>query len=195
MKVRGIWRGVLAVVAALLPVGCGDGASPSAEANAQADAGSGGNAATTDSGGRSVPDAMLAFRDDGDVFEVSIEGTDQMTYSVNEFTVAPGQMVRITLEHVGTLPAAAMGHNVVVIDRGEDYMEFAADANEQGANHDNEFVPEPVRERVIALTPVIGGGETTTVEFKAPEQTGDYPFLCTFPGHAAQMNGVMKVQQ
>lgn len=194
MKARRIWGGVLAIAAALLLVGCGDGASPSAEANAQAGAGSGDNSATT-ADGLTVPAAMRAFSNDGNIFEVRIEGTDQMTYSVDEFTVAPGQMVRLTLEHVGSLPAAAMGHNVVIIERGEDYMEFAADANEQGANHDNEFVPEPVRERVIAHTEMIGGGESTTVEFKAPEQTGDYPFLCTFPGHAAQMNGMMTVQQ
>jgi uncharacterized protein len=29
--------------------------------------------------------------------------------------------------------------------------------------------------------------------FKVPEIVGDYPYVCTFPGHWSIMNGVMKV--
>jgi len=28
-----------------------------------------------------------------------------------------------------------------------------------------------------------------------PEITGDYPFVCTFPGHWQTMNGVMTVEE
>ena len=31
------------------------------------------------------------------------------------------------------------------------------------------------------------------IEFTAPA-AGDYPYMCTFPGHGAIMKGVMKVQ-
>ncbi|MFW6198024.1 MAG: plastocyanin/azurin family copper-binding protein [Myxococcota bacterium] len=140
-----------------------------------------------------VTDAMKVFEEDDALAEIEIEGTDQMTYSIDEFSVKPGQMVRLTLEHVGNLPADAMGHNVVIIEQGEDYMEFTADANEAGGALENDYLPAGVRDRVIAYTDMIGGGETATVEFRAPEEPGEYPFLCTFPGHAAQMNGIMKV--
>ncbi|MDZ7935461.1 MAG: hypothetical protein U5M51_10985 [Emticicia sp.] len=30
------------------------------------------------------------------------------------------------------------------------------------------------------------------MKFTAPTQTGDYPFVCTFPGHWSIMNGVKK---
>ena len=33
----------------------------------------------------------------------------------------------------------------------------------------------------------------TVLEFTAPKKTGDYPYVCTLPGHAQIMNGVMKV--
>jgi azurin len=141
-----------------------------------------------------VPPAMKAFQAGADMAEISIDATDQMTFSVTAFSVKPAQMVRITLRHVGVLPAAAMGHNVVIIQRGEDYMGFTADASEAGGNLANHYLPGAVRDRVIAFTPMIGGGQATSVEFKAPETPGGYPFLCTFPGHAPTMNGVMTVE-
>jgi azurin len=138
---------------------------------------------------------MKAFEEDGNVKQITIEGTDQMKYSIEQFSVKPGQMVRLTLEHVGSLPASSMGHNVVIIEQGEDFMEFTADANDQGANLDNDYLPKAVYDRVIAFTDLVGGGDSTTVEFKAPDKTGDYPYLCTFPGHAMQMNGTMAVEK
>jgi len=137
---------------------------------------------------------MQAFRDDGNVAEIAIEGNDLIRFSINRFTVKAGQMVRITLKHVGALPAQAMGHNVVVLYMGDDVFEFGADVGVQGGSAANDYVPASLRDRVIAFTRMIGGGETATVEFQAPDKPGDYPFLCAFPGHFAQMNGNMVVE-
>ena len=35
--------------------------------------------------------------------------------------------------------------------------------------------------------------QTGTLEFYAPQQPGDYPFLCTFPGHWQTMRGILHV--
>jgi azurin len=35
-------------------------------------------------------------------------------------------------------------------------------------------------------------GQSEVISFTAPEP-GDYPYVCTFPGHAQLMRGVMKV--
>jgi len=141
----------------------------------------------------SMPEAMQAFTDDGNVLEISIEGDDAMRFNMEEFEVQAGQMVRLTLIHTGTLPVQSMGHNVVILEEGEDFASFAADAIQQGGSLNNEWVPEEMRDRVLAFTPLIGGGETTMVEFQAPEEAGEYPFLCSFPAHATLMNGVMRV--
>lgn len=151
-------------------------------------------ATTTTQAGGSIPEPMQAFVDDGDVAEVGIEGDDLIRYSINRFEVKPGQMVRLTLHHVGSLPAQAMGHNVVILKAGNVYYEFGADVGENGGSAANNFVPEALRDRVIAFTKMIGGGESATVEFQAPEEPGEYPFLCTFPGHFGQMNGNMVVK-
>lgn len=180
------WTLPLALGAAVLLVACDREAEDDAPADEEA-------APAVEAPELPVPSAMETF-EEKEVAEVEIEGNDQMRYDMDSFTVQPGQMVRLTLRHVGTLPVDSMGHNVVIIERGEDYMDFTADANEAGGNLDNDYLPASVRDRVIAFTDMIGGGETATVEFKAPDEAGDYPFLCTFPGHAAQMNGIMKVE-
>ena len=40
---------------------------------------------------------------------------------------------------------------------------------------------------------LIGLGQSEIIEFTAPTTPGDYPYLCTFPGHWRMMNGVLKV--
>lgn len=141
-----------------------------------------------------IPEPMQAFEDDGNVAEIVIEGDDAMRFDIDEFTVDAGQMVRLTLEHVGNLPAQAMGHNVVILYPGDDVMEFGADVGEHEGGHHDDFVPEALRDRVVAFTAMIGGGETAVVEFQAPQEPGEYPFLCSFPGHFGQMNGIMVVE-
>ena len=42
-------------------------------------------------------------------------------------------------------------------------------------------------------TKLIGLGQSDLIEFTAPTTPGDYPYLCTFPGHWRMMNGVLKV--
>ncbi len=42
-------------------------------------------------------------------------------------------------------------------------------------------------------TKLIGIGQTDLIEFTAPTTPGDYPYLCTFPGHWRMMQGVLKV--
>lgn len=141
-----------------------------------------------------VPEAMQNFKDDGAVAELDIEGNDQMKYNKNRLEAKPGQMVRITLKHVGKLPAQSMGHNIVILKADEDPFEFSTDTNEQGGNLANSYAPESVRGRVIALSKMVGGGESTSLEFQAPETPDEYPFLCSFPGHVGMMRGVFVVQ-
>ncbi len=58
----------------------------------------------------------------------------------------------------------------------------AMSAKEQG------YVPQDMKENVLAATKVIGGGESTTITFDAPAP-GYYEFICSFPGHYGLMNG------
>jgi azurin len=112
----------------------------------------------------------------------------QMKFALPEFTVKPGQRVRITLTNPDDLQ-----HNMLIIRPGTieavgalaDAMMAAPDAAERG------YVP-PTPD-VMWYTSLVDPGESTVLEFTAPRQSGDYPYLCTFPGHWRIMQGTMKV--
>ena len=195
MKTSSVASGISVLVASFVLLGCGgdggDAAAPAAGGSAASGASAPAGGAAS---GANIPASMQAFSADGNVAEIAIDGDDMIRYSIDRFSVSPGQMVRLTLNHVGSLPAQAMGHNVVILQAGDNAMEFGADVGMSGGSAANDFVPETLRDRVVAFTSMIGGGQSATVEFQAPTEPGEYPFLCSFPGHFAQMNGVMVVE-
>jgi len=121
---------------------------------------------------------------DDNVANIVITGNDLMQFSLKEIRVKAGQKVRLTLRHIGTLDKLVMGHNVVILKQGVDMMEFVSLAN---AARDNDYIPEDT-EDIIVHTKLVGGGETTSIEFDAPP-AGTYKFVCTFPAHFAMMQG------
>ncbi|MEZ0385753.1 MAG: DUF6797 domain-containing protein, partial [Verrucomicrobium sp.] len=54
------------------------------------------------------------------------------------------------------------------------------------------YVPESPE--VLAYTDMVQPGQKFTIHFTAPKGKGDYPYLCTFPGHWMAMNGILKVE-
>ena len=48
----------------------------------------------------------------------------------------------------------------------------------------------PKHDAILFYTALAKPGGKTHVQFTAP-RPGDYPYLCTFPGHFALMKGVM----
>lgn len=125
--------------------------------------------------------------------KLEIAGNDQMQYDKKELTVTAGDDVTLTLKHTGKLPKAAMGHNVVILKPGSALPDFAMKAASAAAN---DYIPqdEELEKLIIAHTKMIGGGETTSITFTAPE-AGEYPYLCTFPGHFAIMQGKLIVKE
>lgn len=51
----------------------------------------------------------------------------------------------------------------------------------------------PTTDDVIVHTAVLEPGATDRIFFEAPQQPGDYEYLCSFPGHAALMRGILRV--
>ena len=131
---------------------------------------------------------MLAPSAMARVCAVSIDSTDQMSFSSREIKVAADcTAVDLTLRHTGKLAATAMGHNWV-LTRTADYQPVAM-AGMRMTLADS-YLPKADK-RVLAHTKVIGGGETTRVRFSTQglQKGGDYTFFCSFPGHFAMMKG------
>jgi azurin len=126
-----------------------------------------------------------------DAVTIEMTGNDQMQYDKKEITAVEGQKVTIKFKHIGKLPKAAMGHNVVILKSGTQIAPFAMKCAPAAAN---DYIPqdEETKSLIIAHTEMIGGGEETEVTFTAPA-AGEYPYLCTFPGHFGVMNGKFTV--
>lgn len=54
------------------------------------------------------------------------------------------------------------------------------------------YVPESA-DVLVKPHKLVGIGQSDLIEFTAPTEPGDYPYICTFPGHWRLMNGVLKV--
>lgn len=54
------------------------------------------------------------------------------------------------------------------------------------------YVPDS--DQVLVFTDMVNPAGEFRIHFKAPEEKGDYPYLCSFPGHWLAMNGVLKVE-
>lgn len=129
---------------------------------------------------------------DGDIKTIQITGSDQMKYDVTEIDASPGQEIKIVLTTESKLPKVAMAHNVVVLKQDTDLKAFV---NAASTKRDNEFIPSKFTDQIIAHTALAGGGETVEITFTVPEETGNYPYICSFPGHfMAGMKGTLIVE-
>jgi azurin len=122
---------------------------------------------------------------------IDIVATDDMKYSLNAISAAPGEQIRIRLRSQGVIPKVAMAHNVVVVEIDTDIERLL----QEGAPYrDQDFIPPSMAKQVIAKTAMAGPGEVVQVTFRVPKTPGDYPFLCTFSGHyQAGMKGMLLV--
>ena len=124
---------------------------------------------------------------------VSISADDKMMYGTTSFEVKAGTKVKVILKNIGMIPKIAMGHNFVLLKKGETAFGFGPQVVVNGGTHENGFIPAKGKEKIIASSKMLGPGEEDSVVFTAPEP-GEYEYLCTFPGHFALMRGKMTVK-
>lgn len=134
--------------------------------------------------------SIPTFAQDAKVVEM--KGTNQMKFTVTKITAKPGQKITVKLTTVSDLPPAAMSHNFVLLKASANPSSFAMAAMK---SKDNGYIPAKLKGKIIAHTDLASGGETVTVTFTAPEKSGEYPYICTFPGHfSGGMKGTLVVQ-
>ncbi len=118
---------------------------------------------------------------------IIINSSDLMKFDQNELIVFEGQEITLTLNHTGKMSKEIMGHNFVLLKKETDLNDFAQRAM---LARENEYIPDG--DETIAYTKMIGGGESDTITFSAPEK-GSYTYICSFPGHYGLMRGVLIV--
>jgi len=165
---------------------------------------------------QSNSETQASTQQSSDVRTIDIIGIDKMKYVVKEegemigtagtvqtaqgdsyvllesIDAQPGEKIRIRLMTKSQLPAQAMSHNWVLLKMSADPAAFSTAAT--GANN-NGYIPSDMSEQIIAHTEMAAQGETVEVTFTVPEETGEYPYLCSFPAHySAGMKGMLNVQ-
>lgn len=113
---------------------------------------------------------------------------DVMKYDKLLVTAKAGTTIQIVLENPDF-----MQHNLVLVKpKTMEKVGAAADKLAQDPNGAKmQYVPK--MPEVIQATPLINPGGKYTMTIKVPDTPGDYPYVCTFPGHWRIMNGVLRV--
>ncbi|MEJ1095549.1 MULTISPECIES: azurin [unclassified Pseudoxanthomonas] len=123
---------------------------------------------------------------------VKLKGNDAMQFDLKTATVSAScPKITIELAHTGKLAAQVMGHNVVVSQTAD--MNAINTAGMKAGLAAGYVAKGDAK--VIAATPVIGGGASTSTTFAGSKLKagGDYTFFCSFPGHAGLMKGKLVV--
>jgi len=111
---------------------------------------------------------------------------EKMKYDTPNLTVKAGKKIKLTFTNPDFMP-----HNIVLVNPGKADA-VAMEAMKLGATGFSVgFVP--ASKDVLWASKLIDHGAEQVIEFNAPSKPGDYPYVCTFPGHHIIMRGNMKV--
>lgn len=113
---------------------------------------------------------------------------EEMRYDVPWFAVQAGTDIQIILKNEDL-----MAHNLV-ITMPEALQTVALQAAAEGPTigpSGKQYVPDS--SDVLFGTEMVSAETQTRVTFRAPSTPGEYPYVCTFPGHWMRMYGVMVV--
>lgn len=112
----------------------------------------------------------------------------KMAYDKTVVHAMAGENLEIVLNNTDQ-----MQHNLILIQLGSldafgkivDKFQFSPTAKQM------EYVPKS--RYVLGATTMLDPEESGKIQLKIPNKPGDYPFVCTFPGHWQMMQGVLRV--
>ncbi len=115
-----------------------------------------------------------------------------MQYDKKELTAKAGERVAIFFMN----PECPLQHNFLLCKPGTDaaigkLSDEMLQKDAAGALA-KAYVPESP-DIVVAGKNLLGPGQSEIIQFTVPDVAGDYPYVCTFPGHRFLMKGVLKV--
>lgn len=113
---------------------------------------------------------------------------EQMAYDTRYFAVQAGKPVQVVLENEDSMP-----HNFVITALGALQDVAVAGGTMPPPSDPTELAYVPSTPKVLQALPLVQPDESATLSFTAPKEPGEYPFVCTFPGHWVRMYGIMLV--
>jgi len=117
---------------------------------------------------------------------VTIGTLPGMQFDLKEVTIKSGERIKWVLNNPDD-----MMHNLVITKPGaiDEVAKLAMELGLKG--HEKGYVPDS--ELVLHHTNLLVPHESDVIYFVAPETPGTYHYVCTFPGHALIMNGILNV--
>jgi uncharacterized cupredoxin-like copper-binding protein len=113
---------------------------------------------------------------------------EQMAFDLHYFVVPAGKQVQVVLENDDAMP-----HNFVITAPGKMQEIAVAGGLLPPPSDPKEPAYVPKSPDVLHAMAMVQPEESATLSFKAPDKPGEYPFVCTYPGHWVRMYGVMLV--
>lgn len=115
---------------------------------------------------------------------IMVRATTGLRFDLPRLVIKPGRQLRLILKNDDD-----MAHNLVLTKPNSRLrvVEFALALGNKGAQQ--HYVP--TMDEVLAHTRSVEPGHTDTLTIKLTE--GDYPFVCTYPGHGYVMYGILYV--
>jgi|GEM_PF-531765 len=113
---------------------------------------------------------------------VNTSGKSRNMNIVKSIEVLANQEFSIEMTTKSVLPPSAISHNLVILAKDSNINQFARSSL---TARDNDYISPDFESSIIAHTKMLGDAETDTINVVAPEESGEYDILCTFPGHYA----------
>lgn len=113
---------------------------------------------------------------------------EQMRYDKQLLVVETAKPVAITLENDDAMP-----HNIAILAPGA-LEEIGNVAEKMPSEQDSQgrlYVPDSPK--VLQASKLVPPGQKLQIAFTAPAEPGEYPYVCTFPGHWRRMVGTLLV--
>ena len=113
---------------------------------------------------------------------------EEMRYDKPYFAVEAGRSVQLVLRNEDLMP-----HNLIICAPGtlRDVAQAAATLSPTIDKDGRQYVPKS--KDVLFATRMVPSHRQEVFTFKAPQNPGEYPYVCTFPNHWMRMYGVMLV--
>lgn len=120
--------------------------------------------------------------------EIVLEAGKNLSYATRDLAASAGEPLKLVFRNPDVVP-----HNFVLVRPGQ--LEAVGQLANRIISSPDAAVRHyvPTTDDVLVYTDVVAPRQEFAIYFRAPESPGQYPFLCSFPGHWMAMNGVLTV--
>ncbi|WP_437201168.1 DUF6797 domain-containing protein [Planctomicrobium sp. SH664] len=122
--------------------------------------------------------------------KVSVKAAGNLQFEPRVLKAEAGETLQISFDNADVVP-----HNWVLIKPGklESISNLAALMTSDPDAYPKQYIPKTGD--VVVYADITDPGKKSNIYFTLPTTPGDYPYVCTFPGHSTVMHGILQVRK